>query len=90
MKRATPYIRYESSLASADESHLLRISERVAGDVADYESGEGQKIFMEKDPKRLKNLIGNDVREAVPPRIYSIISSIVTAIEEIEGDENVG
>jgi type III secretion system FlhB-like substrate exporter len=90
MKKHTPYDNYESSLAASVGGDMLRISQKVADDVYRYEEHSGRRVYMEKNPARLKNLIGNDVREAVPPRIYSIISSIVTAIEEIEEDENVG
>lgn len=69
---------------SSGRSHLEGIAEETLSKICDFEASENRTIGIEKNPENLKELIGNDIRESVPPRIYSIISNIVSLIEDLE------
>lgn len=60
--------------------------EGIAADIAAKSQEQG--IVMERDPKLLKTMIGNDLRETVPPQLYSLIAGFTELIRELEGETN--
>lgn len=76
---------YEDNLQNYEKTEANSL-EGVAAQVA--EKATQQDVLMERDPKVLKDLIGSDVRDAVPPQIYTVISDIVKLIEELENDDD--
>lgn len=47
-------------------------------------------ITVEDDPDCLKEILGIDLRDNIPPQMYKVIASIVNAISSMEevGNEN--
>lgn len=56
--------------------------EGIARDISEKAQEKG--IVMERDPKLLKTMIGNDLRETVPPQLYSLIAGFTEMIRELE------
>lgn len=66
------------------EEDLKGIAENSLKAVEDYELEYRENLGIEKNVDKLKEIIGTDLRSDVSPRIYSLISGMVSIIEEIE------
>lgn len=76
---------YEDHLQNYEKTESNSL-EGIAAQVA--EKAVNEQVPMEKNPQVLKDLIGTDVRDAVPPQIYTVIADIVNLIEELERDDD--
>ena len=45
------------------------------------ETSHKNNILVEEDPQKAKHMIKNDLRDAIPPQLYALISQITAAIE---------
>ncbi len=45
-----------------------------------------QNIMIEDDEDTLEHQVKNDIRKNIPPQIYSLISGMIEAIENLEGE----
>ena len=52
------------------------------------ESSHKNNIPVEPDPNKAKHMIKNDLRDAIPPQLYALISKITSAIESTTEDKN--
>lgn len=52
------------------------------------ESSHKNNIPVESDPKKAKHMIKNDLRDAIPPQLYALISAITSAIESTTESKN--
>ncbi|MCT4634581.1 MAG: hypothetical protein N4A76_17850 [Firmicutes bacterium] len=52
------------------------------------EDSKESDIMVEDDPDCLKEILGLDLRDNVPPQMYKVISSIVHAISNMEEENN--
>ncbi len=49
-----------------------------------------ENIPIEEDVDTLTHQIRNDISKNIPPQIYSLISSMIDVIEQLEADNNEG
>lgn len=46
-----------------------------------------EDVFINNDPKQLKNMISTDLRDNIPPQIYFVVSQLIDVINSIENDK---
>ena len=76
---------YTQQLDTYSQSDLNDL-ESVATTIA--ERAKEQEIPLESDPKTLRHMIGNDLRETVPPQLYTVIAGLTEMIKTLERDED--
>lgn len=72
--------KYEASHSYDDYNSSIELIEKA----------EEADIPIEKDASTLKNQLNTDIRDNVPPQIYSVVSGIIgliTKLEEVDKDE---
>ena len=47
------------------------------------ETSHKNNIMVEDDPQKAKHMIKNDLRDAIPPQLFALISKITAAIESV-------
>ncbi len=52
------------------------------------ESSHKNNIPVEPDPTKAKHMIKNDLRDAIPPQLYAVISAITSVIESTTESKN--
>lgn len=76
---------YNQQLETYSQSELNDL-EKIATGISKV--AQEKEIPMEKNPKNLKHMIGNDLRETVPPQLYTVIAGLTEMIKALERDED--